>query len=495
MSCAFRKKLEDLVAGRLSPAEARECEGHLPACPGCRAEVGRLRGLRDLLSSYTPFTPSDAELARIDRRVMEALERPPARGVRLPWLEWSSWSFAALTAAALLFVALRPAQPVPTVEAVRPREAGALVGVQAGVERRDVIGARRTGRTVLEGERILCEGGAATLLLGPRTGFHLPRGTELVIDRLEPGRTSLTLSTGEILAEVSPLKAHGQFEVRAHDLVVSVRGTAFAVRRDAASTDILVEHGLVEVRRQATLHRALVATGERLLVEDGELFTQADVVPAGLALTGFPLRLPPVTPSQLLARSSMLLSSNPPSAEVRVEGGFRGETPVELLLPEGTHTVRFAAAGFPPVELEVDFGALSESELAASLVPAALEPAPPDAPEVEPPRGRGLPRPPTRLEDPAIAARREAMLFQVRTHLRDLVRCYEKAMKRNPGLSGELILSITLEPSGVVKQVAAADQADPLFLDCATESVHRWALPGTGEEEHFEIPLQLSPRP
>ena len=75
----------------------------------------------------------------------------------------------------------------------------------------------------------------------------------------------------------------------------------------------------------------------------------------------------------------------------------------------------------------------------------------------------------------------------------DLVRCYERAMKRDPALAGQLTLSVSLDAAGSVREVGAAgNKVDQGFLDCASESIRSWALPATGEEERFEIPLQLS---
>jgi hypothetical protein len=71
MSCLpIRERLAEFVYGDLTPAEAREVEGHIRSCPACRREQVALAGVRGLLDrAGTPAVPAD--LPGIYRRAAE----------------------------------------------------------------------------------------------------------------------------------------------------------------------------------------------------------------------------------------------------------------------------------------------------------------------------------------------------------------------------------------------------------------------------------------
>jgi hypothetical protein len=92
----LRDRLLDLAYGELSPREAREVEEHAATCETCRAELGRIRGTRQLMAAL-PEEPAPERGAPI----LVAAAREAVRG-RAPRRRWLRWTWAAPVAAAAL---------------------------------------------------------------------------------------------------------------------------------------------------------------------------------------------------------------------------------------------------------------------------------------------------------------------------------------------------------------------------------------------------------
>lgn len=110
----LRERLLDLAYGELSPRDARKVEEHAASCEACRAELGRIRETRRLMSAL-PEEPAPAE----GERILLAAARGAAgsRGARIlpPWL-WGG-SLVAVSLAAIVAVSFR-------VASMRPRSPG-----------------------------------------------------------------------------------------------------------------------------------------------------------------------------------------------------------------------------------------------------------------------------------------------------------------------------------------------------------------------------------
>lgn len=65
--------------------------------------------------------------------------------------------------------------------------------------------------------------------------------------------------------------------------------------------------------------------------------------------------------------ATLKVESAPEKAMVTVDGEPVGHTPIELILPEGTHRVRVAAAGFEPWEKETEMKGDGNLSLRAEL--------------------------------------------------------------------------------------------------------------------------------
>jgi TonB family protein len=69
--------------------------------------------------------------------------------------------------------------------------------------------------------------------------------------------------------------------------------------------------------------------------------------------------------------------------------------------------------------------------------------------------------------------------------------CYERALKRNPNLSGKIVLRWTITPSGTVQNVEAEnDIGDPEVANCIKQLVSRWRFPApSGGSVDVSIPF------
>ena len=98
------------AAGDLTRSERDRVEGHLAACPVCRARSEACRSARAALRAHATelMTPAPARLAMRCRAAASA-STGPRRAVR-----WAGWSAFGAAAAAVLFVFLIPTRAVAT---------------------------------------------------------------------------------------------------------------------------------------------------------------------------------------------------------------------------------------------------------------------------------------------------------------------------------------------------------------------------------------------
>lgn len=496
-------------------------ERHMPSCHACFREASALRPVLRVLKGYAPFDPSalnDLELARIDRKVLAAMERAttaPRRDLR--GLLWGGTFAVAAAAAVVLSVLpgslLGPTEPAPLSFAPSSPGRGFVLAAGFDAHARDTEGALledTPSGEVTAGMTLGAGSGSVTVQTGPSTGVHLARG-ELHLSRLDAGRTELRLLSGEVLAEVKPLSPGATFEIRCHDLLVAVRGTAFLVQRLVGVTVVEVSHGLVQVTREETGDAVLVPGLTRIEIADGASLATAQPAAAERARAELPLGFLDVPLSDLSATTKPLrLQSNPSGARVWVDGRFRGLTPMSVLASEGTHAVRFAAEGRPPLDTTLATSSPSPVAILPQMSPtlsgeaaAQREDAPREAVKTLVPTSTKKKPLVASLDDPR-ASRRQSLEQRVLARREELEACYRKAMQGNANLSGEVDLMVTFGPKGTVREIAAGERVHEIaagekneqrFLDCASAALGRGPVAGTGEEETVVIPLRFSARP
>jgi len=243
--------LHDYRDGLLAQAESASFEKHLAACPECRRTVALWSAL-------------EQELGEMDREGVQRIPRPsPAATQELisrargeggiafsPILVGAAAAVALVIVGVVILLARTGDDPASEGrDRVADREP-TPAAVEAMVHFIAPADSRTESISLSAGDRIPSAEDARTLLrLGrDRIGFGEP--TEAVLSAVDERAVRVSLRRGAIACEVAP-RAEGQlFEIRAGEVTVRVVGTRFLVRRGKESTQVLVDEGAVEVRRE-----------------------------------------------------------------------------------------------------------------------------------------------------------------------------------------------------------------------------------------------------
>lgn len=111
MSCrGMENKILPFVDGRLKPAEHREVEAHLAACPACRRRAAEFRAVTGLLEELPVIEPSPA----FDLRLHARLAAEPAKQRWWAWL--APPPRVAVSAVALLVLTLWMGSRPPSID-------------------------------------------------------------------------------------------------------------------------------------------------------------------------------------------------------------------------------------------------------------------------------------------------------------------------------------------------------------------------------------------
>jgi ferric-dicitrate binding protein FerR (iron transport regulator) len=254
--------------GELPEGDAAALDGHLTACPGCRAAAESFR-LQDA-DLRRAFAPRRQAAARVAERVIGHLydapaPRPPRR---LPWLPMLLSAAAGFLLAVAVFrpwqqpppattpddqARAHPPQPRPTL--LLALATGAVEVLAPGQETWQPLTAGGTvevGCQVRTPAQVRCE-------------FRCPDGTEVRLNsetelRFRTAR-DLALSRGQILAKV--IKDPVPFQVDVASARVTALGTEFDLWARPQETRLAVLEGSTRVR----------ARGEDTLVQTRELAT------------------------------------------------------------------------------------------------------------------------------------------------------------------------------------------------------------------------------
>lgn len=353
MSCVRRDQAEAFAAGAIQGESLESFKQHLATCSRCAETVRLASGSRGLLSGLAAYEPSEIELRRIDRAVVDSFKRP----VGAPRFNWALASVPLAVAAVVVALIFRPtaSQPTPL-----PPPAQALVVASGGEA---FVTTPRGTRpvaalsTVSAGDRIQTRSGEVVLQTGPATGLRVRGSSEVELKSLSTGHAEVYLERGEVIAEVKKAATPGftAFAVRTADLTVSVRGTAFRVLRGSGETLVEVAHGTVALERGRD--ELLLSATQHATVKDGEALEHA-VREAGVSneLTqALPLGIPDATVDEVAReRRSAAVTSEPAGARVEVDDVYRGPTPLSTIESTGPHRMRVAVAGAEPAETTLD---------------------------------------------------------------------------------------------------------------------------------------------
>jgi len=510
MSCLAPIVLADHAQGRLAARRARKVDAHVAGCAACRQALTRISGAQSAMrAAPSLLDPREADASSPRAEATLRWARLPAAGAGSSSRRWvmgfglaaAGLAFAAVgyVAADRLFGHARapevatvtpPVAPPPAPVAPVAEAHHALVTMVGGrAEASSPMVAPRAlvaGGKVVEGETLRASSGGLVAvqwgegngaLVRPRTEAQNVTAT-LALTALTPDRQRLTLDTGRVDVRVKH-RAPSTDAARASEPilavqtpghVISVRGTWFAVAAwqdgGAQVTSVEVYEGAVEIAERdgpgVTLLRA-PSRGTFVVGGGDGRRARASTQPlssreaASLKLHS-ELNLVAHWPAEGVGRLSIAAD---PVGTIAVDGVELGTAPLSIVKTEGRHLVEIVRRGFQPLRRWVTVGSEPE-ELRASLValPAA-------APTVAPPAP-----PTTDFVDEMVRARGH----KIRA-------CYERALKREPTLSGAVSLRLRVDDVGRVAAVSVESttlegEAGAEVGECMRREVRGWSFSG-----------------
>lgn len=465
-------------AGRLGARGRDRVERHLASCEVCDEALAAMRAYDELVKEVRA-----EPLPRIDWSAMELTLRREAREqarAATRAAPSSTVGLVALAAAALLAVVLAwPSEervvevelPQPSSgaapEADRTPEAApapapvtARVTAVAGCPAVDGRpGCVELGAEVGTGDRLTTGAGAlAHLRVAEGTGFVAHAGTDLAVTRLEPGTVELSLSAGRVSSLVSPRADGERYEVRADEWTVRVRGTRFEVARDARGVGVTVDEGVVEVVRGDEV--VTLRSPARWTSAPGVGASEQGAVALPRVAVG--LEWPALTLPDLAHVDVWEIDG----AAVEAVGRLSMRVPTGPLAILGR-----GPRGLYRATLDIgDEGAeLEEQRLVLASEAAAA------------PRGE---------------LTSEEIRPVVQAGMRDLRRCYDRALRRRPDLRGRYSARVLVDRAGGVRQVRlSAPDAPAEFASCITDEARSWRFPAPrGGVVWLDVPLNFAPR-
>jgi FecR protein/Putative zinc-finger len=365
----------DALAGELPAAERAEMEHHAASCAKCARARQRVQRASDtfpiLRQKVTPELGWDSIRARVHWAVSKAKratgEQPVARRRWLPIFVGA----AAVAAGGLGVYWVKGSRSVaPLVTTHAPEVATPATPIIALVSRisGDVMidGAHldttATFKSPLGTGTVLATGdGRVDLQFGEASAFALGPHSTLELRSFDSDTIELVVD-GAVDLEVAPRTKHQRFFVVAGDATVEVRGTRFAVKRDATGTLVSCQHGLVAVRANgATTTELAVGTARKAFVPAGHAIVESHAVPltaeelTTLAVTA-PWATPGWNPNFAARTTSLDVVAAAPHRGVRIDGVELGAAPFAMRTTPGRHTIeaadsagRFRRAGWVDV--------------------------------------------------------------------------------------------------------------------------------------------------
>ncbi len=223
---------------------------HASSCAECEPRLREAQVARRAWRQARTDGPDDFALARLDRAMAARLTALNAGADaqelrRRPWFVFGLAAAGAIAAATV--VLWRTAEP-----RTAPSAGVATAAVEPSVRLGDLVEAP------VDAERTVTVAAARVIVAA---------GASCRVTALESTRTEVTVLEGSATFDVDKRAPGSLFEVRADDVLVTVRGTRFTVSRapGRGEVEVSVEHGRVDVSRRGALVAALAA-GDRVTV-------------------------------------------------------------------------------------------------------------------------------------------------------------------------------------------------------------------------------------
>lgn len=222
---------------------------HLTQCDDCR---GVATDYQAALSAYRTVTNDDLMIPRF-AAVREATRTNIKARRAWSWLDWlqARWMWVAIPVAVaglilIVSVLARGGAGDPGDGAWQPHGEPVAAARGGGADVVSPLIAQSSGVVLGEGQALV-SAREETLSAAGESTLVVEAASELLVQRWRPDAAIFRLERGTVRASVVKRRPGQRFEVRTREAVVSVRGTAFSVRRDERGTEVTVEHGKVEV--------------------------------------------------------------------------------------------------------------------------------------------------------------------------------------------------------------------------------------------------------
>lgn len=461
--------LEALENGRLSKAGERRIEAHLLSCAACAHARESVRTYRDMLEAARDEATPELSWQKFEAK----LERDERKAEPRKWLALAVPALAIAATFAIAWVGLsgqkrqnelaqRPVSQEVEAPSVPVEPVVSLRGAVTAMAGTPEVGetAASLASQVREGEVLRTSANEVLhLRLVAGTGIVLWEESELRVARLRENEVVLELVRGGVSNQVAKLASSAHYEVRAGDITASVRGTRFAVTRQADATAVTVHEGIVAVSRGDV---------ELALLHAGQSFSTGEHAPlaerAILAFGADAQTWPALTLPQLPSVRAWTVS----------DAGFSGLGEVAMRAPPGELTIDFEdSQGISHKLTQVipaEGARLSEEDISRVI---------------ERDRENRLGTLDPQLITPV-----------VRSGLDGLKRCYEQSLRRVPNLAGKLTLSLRVSSTGQVVRTRLGGQTgeavDAGLQACITGKAATWAFPApTGGPVNIDLPLNL----
>ncbi len=397
------------------------------------------------------------------------LVAPTWAGARRPF-----WVVLSAAATLLLLVGVRARQPVavPLPPVVAKKSTLPTVAPSLALEAVvTLVGGRvtltRAGQSLtVDGRSRLSGGDGIELAPAARlaaqwadgSGFLVTGPARMTVDRLTAARTSLGIERGQIDVRVRPGSGQAVAVVTPRH-IVSVHGTWFRVAASLQRTTVEVLEGVVDVAERDGSSSTLLRAPARATFGVGSART-------GTLTAGEATRLRAESELNLSSTSEstgLLHIDAPALANVAVDGVTFGQGSLAVRRPLGRHLVELTELGFTPARRWVDAD--------QPLVTLSLALGPLRTQDIS-------------ADDLARTLARQRPQIQS---------CYERGLKRDPQLTGTIVLRLEIGEGGRVRRASVESSTlnDAPVVDCLVDHALHSVYPG--ENVTVVYPLVLRP--
>jgi ferric-dicitrate binding protein FerR (iron transport regulator) len=487
--------------GSLRPGLAQRLRRHMDACPACSEAYQRMVQTQELCREMNQDEPDSVSWKKVEAQLHwklsregkeAAKSRQPARNPRVLALAGTT-VLGVLVGLFLLSPLVSrlgddgcttpvTQQRLVLTAPVENEELAAVVTKLRGkaevLSTRGELAPLDLNRPLLQGDRAMTDRRSVLALQWEaETGLRLVPNSRVHLRALRTKTQVLSLEQGKLYTHVGKRKPGHGFFVVAGGVRVVVKGTHLSVGMDRDAVEVAVYEGLVRVEPVDNTWDGIdVPAGFHVVVPSGANSTPKLVMNStspGVSL----INLQPWESFQrVMATTGQLpVRSRPSGLELRLDSEPVGTTNIVLRSPYRSRLLELYKDGKQVLRQWIDFQP-NLSGRVVNLKPVIL-------PEV------------TLLSPRILATIRRNTQRQAAPMIRP---CYERRLKTNPRLEGELFLQLTVNGKGRVVRASPGRKTtirDAYVVRCAVNKALRWTFPPRKTGRYtFSLKFNLSPK-